>query len=110
MSQDGTVVTGSALIGTGFIGPVHVEALRRLHRPVVGVLGSSPARSEAAAAQLGIPCFYSSFDELLADEAAQAIHITSPNRHHFDQCCRALLAGKHVLCEKPLAMTSAESA
>jgi predicted dehydrogenase len=101
---------GSAVVGTGFIGPVHVEALRRLGRPVVGILGSSPAKSQAAAAALGLPKGYGSFEEVLADPQVGAVHLASPNRVHFEQCRRALAAGKHVLCEKPLAMTAAESA
>jgi len=101
---------GVALIGTGFIGPIHVEALRRAGQQVVGILGSSPARSQAAAEKYGIPRAYASFEELLGDRAVQAVHITSPNRHHAEQTAAAMRAGKHVLCEKPLAMTSAESA
>ncbi len=100
----------AALVGTGFIGPVHVEALRRLGRPVVGVLGSSRSRSEAAARDLGIPRAYGSLAEMLADPAVQVVHLASPNRLHFEQCRQALAAGKHVLCEKPLAMTAAETA
>lgn len=99
----------SALVGTGFIGPVHVEALRRLNRPVAGVLASSPDKSRQAANALGMPRGYASFDELLADPAVGAVHITSPNRHHYEQAKRALAAGKHVICEKPLAMNAKES-
>jgi predicted dehydrogenase len=101
---------GAAVIGTGFIGPVHVEALRRLGVEVVGVLGSSAGKSRQAAQELGIPRAYSSLDELLSDERVNVVHITTPNRLHFDQASRALQAGKHVLCEKPLAMDSAQSA
>jgi predicted dehydrogenase len=100
---------GSALVGTGFIGPVHVEALRRLRRPVVGALGSTPSRSQAAAAALQIPRAYASFDELLADPAATVVHLASPNRLHYDHCRQALAAGKHVICEKPLGMNSQET-
>src|SRR5687767_3984478 len=96
---------GSAVVGTGFIGPVHVEALRRLGRPVVGLLGSSPERGKAAAAALHIPRAYSNLDELLADENSAVVHLTSPNRFHYEQCKAVLRAGKHVICEKPLAMT-----
>ena len=101
---------GSAVVGTGFIGPVHIEALRRLGRRVVGVLGSTPDKSRQAAQALGLERGYASYDELLADSSVQAVHLTSPNRHHFEQCRRALAAGKHVLCEKPLAMNVQESA
>jgi predicted dehydrogenase len=101
---------GTAVVGTGFIGPVHVEALRRLGRPVVGVLGSSPAKSQAAAAALGIPRAYGRFEDVLADPEVLAVHLASPNRLHYDHCKQAIAAGKHVLCEKPLAMTTAETA
>jgi predicted dehydrogenase len=100
----------AAVVGTGFIGPVHVEALRRLGHHVAGVLGSSPAKSEAAAAALGLSRGYASLAELLADPAVEVVHLASPNRLHFEQCKAALAAGKHVVCEKPLATTSAETA
>ena len=100
---------GAAVIGTGFIGTVHVEALRRLGVPVLGVLGSSPERGAARAAALGVPC-YASLAALLADPAVQVVHVTSPNVVHYPQVKAILAAGKHVICEKPLAMTSAQSA
>jgi predicted dehydrogenase len=103
-------VPGVAVVGTGFIGPVHVEALRRLGMAVVGVLGSDPDKSRRAAAALGLDAAYRDLDELLADPRVGSVHVASPNRLHFEQASRALAAGKHVLCEKPLAMTSAESA
>ncbi|MCI0464234.1 MAG: Gfo/Idh/MocA family oxidoreductase [Gemmataceae bacterium] len=101
---------GTALVGTGFIAPVHLEALRRLGRPVVGVLGSSPAKSRTTAAALQIPKAYERYEDLLADPAVGAIHLASPNRLHFEQCRLALQAGKHVICEKPLAMTAEQTA
>src|SRR6266511_5591656 len=95
----------AAVAGAGFIGPVHVEALRRLGVPVVGVLGSSPEKGHAAAEALGVPRAYDSYEALLADPAVSVVHLTTPNRLHFEQCRLALAAGKHVVCEKPLAMT-----
>lgn len=99
----------AAVVGTGFIGPVHVEALHRAGVRVAGILGSSPKKSEVAAEQLGLPAGYASLEQLLADDAVDAVHITSPNHLHFQQVSACLNAGKHVLCEKPLAMNSAES-
>jgi predicted dehydrogenase len=101
---------GAAAIGAGFIGTVHVEALRRIGVNVLGVLGSSPERGAASAAQLGIPRAYASLDDLLADDRVQAVHVTSPNDAHFPQVKAILAAGRHVVCEKPLALTSEESA
>jgi predicted dehydrogenase len=100
----------AAIVGTGFIAPVHVEALRRLGRPIAGILGSTSDKSRKAAVALGLPRAYGSFEELLNDPVAQVVHIASPNRLHFQQCKQALAAGKHVVCEKPLAMTAAETA
>lgn len=99
----------AAVIGTGFIGPVHVEALQRAGVDVVGILGSSAEKSKRTAASLGLRTAYDSLDDLLGDANVQVIHITSPNRFHFDQASRSLHAGKHVICEKPLAMDTQES-
>ncbi|MFK7735486.1 MAG: Gfo/Idh/MocA family protein [Pirellulaceae bacterium] len=99
----------AAVVGTGFIGPVHVEGLRRAGIPIVGILGSRPERSQEAAEQLGIDKAYNNLDELLADPNVTSVHITSPNIAHFEQASACLKAGKHVLCEKPLAMNSAET-
>ncbi len=99
----------AAVVGTGFIGPVHVEALRRLGVRVKGVLGSSAAKSKAASSQLGLDVAYPSLSALLADPEVNVVHLASPNRVHKEQVLAALMAGKHVVCEKPLAMDSAEA-
>ncbi len=101
---------GAAVIGTGFIGTVHVEALRRIGVQVRGVLGSSPERGQARAEALGVRHAYASLDALLADDAVDVVHVTSPNDLHVSQSRDILAAGKHVVCEKPLAMTARESA
>ena len=99
-----------AVIGCGFIGPVHIEALRRLGITIKGVLGSSPEKSTKAAEALGLRVGYDSLDDLLKDDEIGAVHITSPNKFHFEQTKRCLESGKHVMCEKPLTMNSSESA
>ena len=101
---------GAAVIGTGFIGVVHLSTLRRLGIPIVGVLGSSATRGAERAKALGVAKAYGSLDELLADPAVQVVHVTSPNVAHYPQVKAILAAGKNVICEKPLAMTSAQSA
>ncbi len=100
---------GTAIIGTGFIGTVHIEALRRIGVRVAGLLESSPELGADRAAALGVPRAYADLDELLAD-GIEVVHVTSPNELHHPQVKRILAAGKHVVCEKPLAMTSTESA
>jgi predicted dehydrogenase len=101
---------GAAVIGTGFIGGVHIQALRRLGVDVKGVLGSSPDRGSERAAELGVPKAYASLDDLLADDSVNVVHVTSPNHAHHPQVKAILAAGKHVVCEKPLAITSEQSA
>ncbi len=99
----------AAIIGTGFIGTVHLEALRRLGIGIAGVLGSSKERGSERARALGARSF-GSLDDLLADPTVDVVHVTSPNHLHYSQVKAILGAGKHVVCEKPLAMTAAESA
>ncbi len=101
---------GVAVIGAGFMGGVHTEALRRAGCEVVGVLGVAEAASARFAAAAGVPKAYRSPEELLVDPAAQSVHVATPNKLHFPMAKAILQAGKHVLCEKPLAMTSAETA
>lgn len=97
------------VVGTGFIGPVHVEALRRIGVKVKGVLGSSPEKSRQAAQNIGLERGYSSYAEMLSDPEVAVIHLTSPNRFHREQVLQALEAGKHVVCEKPLGMNTQET-
>ncbi len=100
---------GAAVIGTGFIGTVHVEALRRIGVNVRGVLGSTPERGAARADALGVPRAYASLEDLLADPTVDVVHVTSPNDLHLPQTKAILAAGRHVVCEKPLAMSAADS-
>lgn len=103
---------GAAIIGTGFMGWVHAEALARIGVPVVSVLGSRVEKAERLARRSSLSgrCrIHADLDEVLSDPSVSVVHLTVPNRWHFDFARRALLAGKHVMCEKPLAMTTAES-
>jgi predicted dehydrogenase len=100
----------AAVVGTGLIGPVHVEALKRAGVRVKGILGSSPEKSRAAARALAVETAYDDLDALLRDPDVAVVHLASPNRVHAAQVKAALTAGKHVICEKPLGMTSAETA
>jgi predicted dehydrogenase len=97
------------VIGTGFIGPAHVEALRRLGIEVVAMAGPRIDRVTEKAKTLHITKCYDTAEALIADPEIDVVHITSPNHVHHPQAKAALLAGKHVVCEKPLALNSAES-
>ena len=102
---------GTAVIGSGFIGTVHIEALRRIGVNVVGLLGSSQRagrearRADGRRARVRAPSTRCS-----RTTASHVVHVTSPNELHYPQVKAILAAGRHVVCEKPLAMTSEESA
>jgi len=98
------------IAGTGFIGPVHVEALRRNNISVIGLAEATPELAEEKAALLGIPKAYESFEQLVADESIDVVHLATPNVLHYPHAKAVLEAGKHVVCEKPLAMNSEQSA
>ena len=101
----------AGIIGTGFIGPAHVEAARRLG--FVEMLALCEAGDELAkgkAAKLNIPRAYGTVEALLADKEIEVIHNCTPNHLHFEISKKIMAAGKHVISEKPLAMTTKESA
>ncbi|MFM8320828.1 MAG: Gfo/Idh/MocA family protein, partial [Chloroflexota bacterium] len=100
---------GVGIAGTGFIGPAHVEGLRRSGIPVLGLVENTPEKASEKAAEMGIPRTYPSFEAMIADPDIDIVHLATPNVLHHPMAKAALLAGKHVVCEKPLAMTSAES-
>lgn len=101
----------AGVIGTGFIGPVHIEALKRLGVQVTAVCGSTK-NAWATAEKWGIPEVYGDYDfkTMYRSPNVDVVHITSPNKVHVEQCLAALAAGKHVVCEKPLGMTTPETA
>ena len=100
----------AAVIGAGFVGRAHIEALRRLGIEVAGLLGSSPERTREQSKALGIPRAYASLDEMAGDVSVQAVHVCTPNNLHRAESEAALNAGKHVMSEKPLGVNSRETA
>ena len=102
-----TTIT-AGIIGTGFIGPVHLEALRRIGVRVAAVC-DLPQRAKAAAERYGIPEAFGDYSVLLRSPNVDVIHIASPNRFHCEMSLAALRAGKHVVCEKPLATNTRET-
>jgi predicted dehydrogenase len=100
----------TGIIGTGFIGPAHVEALRRLgFVEVAAVAERGDDLAKAKAEQMSIPKAYGDYRKMLADPEIQVIHNCTPNHLHFAINKEILAAKKHIISEKPLAMTSAES-
>jgi predicted dehydrogenase len=99
-----------AIFGIGFMGRVHTEALRRLGNvEVAGVAGRTAAAARKFADAMAIEQATGNYQDLLADPELDAVHICTPNELHFPMAQAAMQAGKHVLCEKPLASTIAEA-
>ncbi|MFQ5731072.1 MAG: Gfo/Idh/MocA family protein [Planctomycetaceae bacterium] len=98
------------ILSTAKIGTVKVvPAMQKGERiEVVAVASRDLRRAKAAAAELGIPTAYGSYEELLADPNVDAVYNPLPNHLHVPWSIKALQAGKHVLCEKPIGLSSAE--
>jgi len=98
------------IVGAGFVGPHHVDAVRRLgFVEVVAVAGSSQASADKKAEALGARKAYGSYEALLNDPDVQVVHNATPNYLHYPVNAAAIAKGKHVVSDKPLAMTAAEA-
>lgn len=98
------------IVGAGFVGPHHIDAVRRLgYVDVIGVAGSSQASAEKKAEALGARRAYGSYEALLDDPDIQVVHNATPNYLHYPVNAAAIAKGKHVISDKPLAMTAAEA-
>jgi predicted dehydrogenase len=108
---------GIGMVGHAFMGAVHSHAWRNAHRffdlpmvPDLAVLGGRDlARTKAAAAKYGWASVQTDWRELVASDAVQLVDVCTPGDSHAEIAIAALAAGKHVLCEKPLANTVAEA-
>ena len=97
------------IAGTGFIGAVHARSARLAGAQVAGVAASTPERAAAAASRLGATKAYDSAEALVTADDIDVVHICTPNHLHAPLAHAALAAGKHVVCEKPLATSAAEA-
>ncbi len=100
----------TAIFGTGFIGRVHLDAVRRLES--VEAFAIADTNTEVAhrlGTGFGIPMIASDYRTILRDPSIDAVHICTPNAQHFSMAKEALEANKHVVCEKPLATTVKEA-
>jgi predicted dehydrogenase len=98
------------VVGAGFSGSTHIQALRRLPRvEVVAVADQTTEQARASAERLGVPEFYGDYRAMLKNAQLQAIHNCTPNNSHAEVTLSAIDAGKHVLSEKPLGMNSRET-
>ena len=101
---------GMGLVGAGFVGPHHIDAVRRLgYVDVVAIAASSESSARAKADALGVPKAYGSYDAMLDDPAVHVVHNATPNYLHYAVNAAVIARGKHIVSDKPLAMTSAEA-
>src|SRR3954465_10750183 len=98
------------IAGTGFIGSVHARAAKAAGAVLAGVTSSSAEAAGAAADALGAEHGFASSEDLIADPSIDVLHICTPNHLHVPLAEAAITAGKHVICEKPLAMDGASAA
>ncbi|GAB2523134.1 Gfo/Idh/MocA family protein [Paramicrobacterium agarici] len=95
------------VVGGGFMAAVHSRAARAAGAELVGIVASSPARSQQVAGELGIARGFDSLDDLL--DSVDVVHVCTPNALHAPQALAVLEAGLPVVCEKPLATTVADA-
>jgi predicted dehydrogenase len=100
----------AGIIGAGLVGPHHLDAVRRLgYVEVVAIAASSLESAERKASRLGIERAYASYEELLADRTIEVVHVCTPNYLHYAVVMAAIRSDKHVICDKPLALTAVEA-
>jgi Predicted dehydrogenases and related proteins len=100
----------TAVIGAGFMGRVHSEAIRRLGNvEIAAVAASTEEEARRFADSIGVERGTADYNTILSDPSIEAVHVCTPNALHYPISKAAMLAGKHVLCEKPLAMSAAEA-
>jgi predicted dehydrogenase len=100
----------TAIFGTGFMGRVHLEAVRRVESvEAAAIAGRNAEAARRLGAAFAVPFITTDHREVLRDPAIDAVHIGTPNAQHFSMAKDALRAGKHVICEKPLTTTVAEA-
>jgi len=97
----------AGVVGTGFVGRIHVRSARLAGARLVGVAGSSAEKGRAAAEELGAERGFASGEELVEADGIDVVHICTPNHLHEPLALRALAAGKHVVLEKPVALDGA---
>jgi predicted dehydrogenase len=99
----------AAFVGSGFMGEVHTRAARANGARLAGIVASTPERGAEAAGRLGVERAYVSLDDVLDDPAIDVVHVLTPNALHAEQALQVMRAGKHVICEKPLAIDLADA-
>ncbi|MGR6520354.1 Gfo/Idh/MocA family protein (plasmid) [Rhodococcus erythropolis] len=98
-----------AVVGTGMIGRIHARSALACGAELAGVVGSTPERGIEIAQSWGVEAL-GTLTDVLADPTIDVVHLCTPNTLHFEQASAVIAAGKHVICEKPLAVTVDDAA
>ncbi|MCF0229835.1 MAG: Gfo/Idh/MocA family oxidoreductase, partial [Parasporobacterium sp.] len=103
--------TKVAVVGSGFVANIHLESYTRFvsDAEIVAICSRNKEKAQAAADTYGIPNVFTDMDEMLKAVEAEVVDICVPNFMHHDVCLKAAEYGKHVICEKPLAMSLEEA-
>ncbi len=109
-ARSGPRALRAAVIGAGLIGGVHARSARLAGAELVGIAASTPERSRDAAARMRAARAFAGAQDAIAADDVDVIHICTPNHLHAPVAEAALAAGKHVICEKPLALDAAQAA
>lgn len=99
----------AVVVGTGMIGRIHARSVVAAGADLAGIVGSTPGRGEEIGREWGVPSF-GSLEDVLADDSIEIVHVCTPNSLHVRQASAVIASGKHVICEKPLAVTADEAA
>ena len=100
----------AGIIGAGFVGPLHMEAARRLgYVEFYAIATSNLTSARQKAEQLGVEFAYENYEKLLEDPTIEVVHVCAPNHLHYPVVMAAIKAGKHVICDKPLAVSAGEA-
>ncbi len=99
----------AGILGAGFIGRVHARSARLAGGTIAGVVASTPERSAEAGRALGAARDFGGAEELIASDEVDVVHVCTPNSLHVPQALAAIEAGKHVVCEKPIALDVADA-
>ncbi|HVP17938.1 MAG TPA: Gfo/Idh/MocA family oxidoreductase [Spirochaetia bacterium] len=103
------VTWGVLSVASHFVGKINTNVRKSPLNTIQAIASRNLDKARAAAARLGIPRAYGSYADLLADKEIEAVYIPLPDHLHAEWVKKAADAGKHVLCEKPFAMTAAEA-
>lgn len=99
----------AGIVGMGFVGPIHMEALRRLNYVDIAIAEADSEKAKKVAELYSVKKYYGRWEDMVNDPQIEVIHICAPNNLHYDIAKTAISLGKHVVCDKPLTLNLRQS-